>query len=50
MTGDRDRCLEAGCDGYYTKPIDKELLLAGVHDVGGSFRRQQSMSMGRAAA
>lgn len=27
MTGDSNRCLEAGCDAYATKPIEKQKLL-----------------------
>lgn len=31
LQGDRERCLDAGCDDYFTKPITRQTLLEIVH-------------------
>ncbi len=33
MKGDRERCLEAGMDGYVTKPLDRKKFLEAVEQV-----------------
>ena len=33
MNGDRERCLNAGMDGYLSKPIDPQMLFAAIEQV-----------------
>lgn len=33
MTGDREKCLEAGADGYISKPVDVDRLLQLLNEV-----------------
>jgi signal transduction histidine kinase/CheY-like chemotaxis protein/HPt (histidine-containing phosphotransfer) domain-containing protein len=37
MKGDRERCMEAGMDGYVSKPISGALLEAAIADVVGHY-------------
>jgi len=40
MAGDKERCLEAGMDGYVTKPVNRELLIAEVERLAADGRER----------
>ena len=46
MAGDRDKCIEAGCDDFATKPIDRAQLLHIIHKYAISHNSLVSASPG----
>ena len=44
MVGDREKCLEAGCDGYIEKPINPETFIAEISRVHRSGANEEPPS------
>lgn len=42
MSGDRERLLTAGCNGYIEKPIDPEKVTAQIEEILGNQSHQES--------
>lgn len=36
MSGDVDRCLEAGCDAYISKPVDPDHVVETIEEILGA--------------
>ena len=50
MKGDRERCLQAGMDGYVSKPVEAEELFAAIERMGDRQARQDDAEGSREPA
>jgi CheY-like chemotaxis protein len=44
MDGDRERCIDSGCDDYVTKPVNRHVLVATIQRVLASAATDQAAS------
>jgi signal transduction histidine kinase/DNA-binding NarL/FixJ family response regulator len=49
MVGDRQKCIDAGCDDYATKPVDRPTLLTALVRFMGTSRLESKESLAEAA-
>jgi CheY-like chemotaxis protein len=50
MSGDRERCLQAGMDGFISKPIQLSELVDAIADVCGKATRTKPVSIDKVTA
>ncbi len=49
MKGDEEKCLQAGCDAYLSKPIDRKKLFQILRRYLGTSDKSETLESARAA-
>lgn len=45
MSHDRQKCIDAGCDDYTTKPVDRNILVALVDQYANQVNQQEILEV-----